>query len=130
MIINNKQAGFSAVELLITLFIAAAFLITGYQLYGVVIKDGGEARAQAKAGNVAADYLQRYKASAANPCTVQIPLNTPNTPTIVIDGLSAVSIKVEISCPYSTATSVSKIQATLKYGNPQQTIVNATYVNK
>jgi len=38
----NKQAGFSAVELLITLFVAAAFLVAGYSLYNVVIKDGGE----------------------------------------------------------------------------------------
>lgn len=98
---NKKQSGFSAVELLITLFIAAAFLISGYQLYAVVIKDGGEARMQSSASNVATDYLQRYKSSATNPCTVQAPLS--DSP-ITVSGLSNVTATVAISCPPYTAS--------------------------
>jgi len=121
----NRKSGFSAVELLITLFIAAAFLISGYQLYAVVIKDGGEARMQSNASNVATDYLQRYKSSATNPCTTQAPLTDS---AITVTGLSNVTVSVAISCPYSSTTSISKILVTIKYGNPQQTITNATYV--
>ena len=121
----NKKSGFSAVELLITLFIAAAFLISGYQLYAVVIKDGGEARMQSSATNVTTDYLQRYKSSATNPCTPQTPLTDS---AITVTGLSNVTVSVAISCPYSSTTSISKILVTIKYGNPQQTITNATYV--
>lgn len=124
---NLKQSGLSAVELLITLFIAAAFLISGYQLYAVVIKDSGEARQQSNASNVATDYLQRYKSSATPSCTVQTPL-TNYVPVPPISGLSNVTITVTISCPYSSTTSVSKIQVTVRYGSPQQTITNATYV--
>lgn len=121
----KKTPGFSAVELLITLFIAAAFLISGYQLYAVVIKDGGEARMQSSATNVTTDYLQRYKSSATNPCTTQTPLTDS---AITVTGLSNVTVSVAISCPYSSTTSISKILVTIKYGNPQQIITNATYV--
>lgn len=121
----KKQSGFTTVELLITLFIAAAFLMSGYQLYSLIIKDGGDARATAKASNVAYDYLQRYKPSATNPCTVQSPLTDQS---ITVDTLSNVTISVAITCPYSSTTSVSKVLVTMKYNNPQQTISNATYV--
>jgi len=122
----NKQNGFTAVELLITLFIAAAFLLSGLQLYAVIIKDSGKTRAQASASNVVYDYLQRYKPSATNPCTAQTPLT--NLP-ITIAGLSDAAITVAISCPYSLTTSVSKITVTMLYNNPQKTMSNATYVS-
>ena len=96
-----KQSGFSAVELLITLFIAAAFLISGYQLYAVVIKDGGEARMQAKATNVATDYLQQYKLTAQNPCATAS--STPLVNSNAISGLSNVTITETISCPYGSS---------------------------
>lgn len=119
----NKQNGFTAVELLITLFIAAAFLLSGLQLYAVIIKDSGETRAQANASNVVNDYLQRYKSSAANPCTVQTPLTNQS---LTVSGLSNVTITVVISCPYGLS-SVSKVLVTLQYNNPQKTVSNATY---
>lgn len=126
MTYTTKQSGFTTVELLITLFIAAAFLMSGYQLYSLIIKDGGDARATAKASNVAYDYLQRYKPSATNPCTVQTPLNNSS---ITVATLSSVTVTVAITCPYgSTTPSISKVQVTLKYGSPQQIISNGTYV--
>lgn len=121
----KKQSGFTAVELLITLFIAAAFLMSGYQLYSLIMKDGGEVRATAKASNVVYDYLQQYKTFATNPCTVSTPLNNQS---ITVDTLSDVTVSVNITCPFSLTTSVTKVQVTLKYGNPQQTVINSTYV--
>ena len=44
---KNINQGFTTIELLVTLFIAAAFLASGYQLYSVILQDGGDARAQA-----------------------------------------------------------------------------------
>jgi prepilin-type N-terminal cleavage/methylation domain-containing protein len=41
----RRTSGFTAVELLITLFVAAAFLIAAYQLFNLVVKDGGLNRA-------------------------------------------------------------------------------------
>jgi prepilin-type N-terminal cleavage/methylation domain-containing protein len=120
-----KQSGFSAIELLITLFIAAAFLMSGYQLYDVIMKDGGETTAKTRASNVAYDYVQQYKTTPTNPCTAQTPLtDSPKT----VSGLSNVTVTVTISCPYSSITSISKVLVTVKYNTPQQTVSNATYV--
>lgn len=125
MIYGNRQSGFTAIELLITLFVAAAFLIAGYQLFNVVIKDGGQARAESRAGNVAYDYLRRYTANAVSPCVDQ-PLLT-NSP-INVDGLADAKITVRISCPDTTIPSLSKIQVTLEYNTGPQKVVYATYV--
>lgn len=54
---NVRQQGFSAIELLITLFIAAVFLSAGYQLWGYVNKAGEESDQFAKASNISYDYL-------------------------------------------------------------------------
>ena len=126
MIAKKYQSGFTAVELLITLFIAAAFLMSGYQLYSMIIRDGGEARARAKASNVAYEYLQIYKAKARSTCVSEtIPSETPT-----IESLSDVTISGSITCPNLTETpSVSKISVTVSYNKPVQEVVNATYVS-
>jgi DNA-binding beta-propeller fold protein YncE len=120
---NNRQFGFSAVELLITLFIAAVFLISGFQLYVAIIKNGGEARQQANAVNVVTDYLQQYKPSATNPCTAQTPLT--NSP-ITVSGLSNVTVSVAISCPYDNGLLTTLSPATIATGtNPHGITISA-----
>ena len=121
----KKNSGFTAVELLITLFIAAAFLFTGYQLYTLVIKSGARTRSQTRASNIAYGYLQKYKSAVTNPCITQTPINNQS---ITVANLSNVTITVAITCPYGTDSSISKIQVTLGYGTPQSTVTNATYV--
>ena len=99
----NAQQGFSAVELLITLFIAAAFIATGYQLYSVIIKDGSEARTRASASTIAYDALRRYSAQAASPCSSL----TPSASLPANSGLQNASISVSITCPYSAGAATS-----------------------
>lgn len=124
--LKDHQAGFTAVELLITLFVAAAFLIAGYQLFDVVIRDGGQARAESRAGNVAYDYLRRYSPSATNPCSAQTPLTNS---AITADGLTDPRITVALTCPESSTPTLTKIDVTITYNNPTQTVKYATYVN-
>ena len=123
---HRKEEGFTAVELLVTLFVAAAFLIAGYQLFSLVIRDGGQTRSESRAGNVAYDHLRRYTSSAANPCTAQTPLT--NSP-VSISGLMNSSVSVVITCPIAATVSLSKITATVSYNNPVQTVTYSTYVN-
>lgn len=127
MINTTKQSGFTAVELLITLFVAAAFLVSGFQLYNLIVKDSGQTRADARASNVAYDYLRRYSASAVNPCAVTTPVSNV---AISVTGLSAVTVTVTITCPYAATTNVSKIDVTVQFNNPQQTVKYGTYVKK
>ena len=131
----KEQHGFSTVELLVTLFVATAFLLTGYQLYSMIISDSGETKAQAKANNYAYTLLQQYKATekatlASANCAQS--LNNAVSPAPTIAGLSNVSATVDITCPNSDVTTVAKVQITLKYGNttPRQEVIQATYVNK
>ena len=123
---NIKQSAFTTVELLITLFIAALFLVSGYQLYDIIMKDGGGSRATASASNIAYDYLQRYKPYTTNPCP------PPQSPTPdyyeTYGNLSKVTVTVKITCPYSSTPSISKVSVTVNYNTPQKTINIATYV--
>lgn len=123
---HTASSGFSAVELLITLFIAAAFVATGYQLYSVVIQNSENAREQASASNIAYNALRQYAPQATNPCTVVTPTPAPSMPTG--NNLPNPSITVTISCPYGLASGVSKITATVNYGNPQVGVVHALFV--
>jgi len=123
---SHKQAGFTAVELLITLFVAAAFLIAGYQLFTVVIRDGGQTRAESRAANVAYDYMRQYTSSSTTvPCSPSTPLS--NAP-ITVDGLADPKITISITCP-GAVTSVSKVEASIAYNSPVQTVKYATFTN-
>lgn len=124
---DTNDSGFSAVELLITLFIATAFIATGYQLYSIIIKNGSEARLRAVASNIAYDNLRRYSAQATNPCTVLTPSPTPTIP--AGSGLSNAAITVTFSCPYGTSDRTAKVQVSVKYSTPQQEVVHAIYIN-
>jgi len=127
MIRTNKQSGFTAVELLITLFVAAGFLVASYQLYNLIIKDGGSTRSESRASNVAYDYLRQYTASSTTiPCTASTPLT--NAP-LTIGGLSSVTMSITISCLPDAINSLSKVEATITYNNPSQTVTYATYVS-
>jgi Tfp pilus assembly protein PilV len=127
MIKHSVESGFSAVELLITLFIAVAFLTTGYQLYTIVIKSSGDARMRSVASNIAYDNMRRYSAQATNPCTVVTPSPTPSLGSN--SGLSNAAITVTFSCPFGTSSPTSKVQVSITYGSPQQEVVHAIYVS-
>lgn len=124
---KTAQSGFTAVELLITLFVAAAFLIAAYQLFSLVIKDGGETRAQSRASNIVYGYMRQYAASSTTiPCTATTPLNNAS---INVDGLSNTTITIRITCLPNAIDSLSKVEATISYNQPLETVVYATYVS-
>jgi len=124
---QHKQSGFTAVELLITLFVAAAFLIASYQLFNLVIKDGGATRSESRAANIAYDYLRKYAASSTTiPCTPSTPL--ANAP-ISVDGLTTPVISITVSCLPDAIASISKVEATVNYNNPVQTVKYAIYTS-
>ncbi len=124
---HNQQAGFSVIELLITLFIAVAFLVSGYQLYSVITRDGGESRTQSRASNLAYDYIQRYTSSALAICSEQSILTDQ---AVSADNLSNVLVTVTISCPYGDTPTISKVLVIVKYGSPQKEVAHSVYTEK
>lgn len=127
MIHRHKESGFTAVELLVTLFVAAAFLIAGYQLFNLIIKDSGNVRSEARASNVAYDYLRTYTASSVQiPCSPSTPLDNAD---LAVDGLVNVKMTITITCPSTAFASLSKVDAEITYNAPAQTIKYSTYAS-
>lgn len=125
----KNNAGFSAVELLITLFVAALFLAAGYQLYNFIITDSGNTRAESSVSNVAYNYLRQYITSATNPCSASTPLYNQ---AISISGVDSPAVSVIISCPLSGTPSLSKVEVDISYnvGSTTNTVKHATFVDK
>lgn len=110
--------GFSAVELLITLFVAALFLAAGYTLYDAIVGRSAEARQQAQADNIAYDYLRRYEATVTTPCAASTPVNRVAISGDQAEGLARPLVTVAISCPYgSSINRLSKVTVTVEYGD-------------
>lgn len=134
MINTSSQQGFSAVELLITLFVAVAFIATGYQLYSTIVKDGGEARFRARASNLAYENLRR--ASDTTPtCSTTPAVSTPTAPSD--SGLDTPVITQTISAPQGCSGSswqdrVMKVEIIVTYGpqSDRQEVAHAIYVSK
>lgn len=126
---HDAQAGFSAIELLISLFIAVAFVGAGYQLYSIIITDSGEARLRARATNIAYENMRIYSPQATNPCSAVAPNPTPTPPSPTGDfGLPNASITVTFSCPYGTGNPTSKLLVQVLYGTPQQKVTHAIFI--
>ena len=131
----SSHAGFTAAELLISLFIGAAFIGGAYQLYGIAIGDSGVSRAQAIASNLAYTTLRstssQLAASNGTPCSPSTP--APTNPTnSTLPG--TVTISTTITCPYAASepsSALNKVTVTITYGQgtPQKKVTHAVYVS-
>lgn len=129
----SKNEGFTIPELLFALFIGAAFVITAYQLFGLVIADGGNARAMANASNLG--YLQ-MRQTASNPTLIGaacLYYSGNNVTTTTVTGTTIpgpVVVKTTLSCPIGTSTSqssVTLVSVTVTYGTSNQHVTHSTY---
>lgn len=132
MMRQPAQQGFSAVELMISLFIAVAFITTGYQLYSVIIKDGAAASQRTIASNIAYGHLRQLADRPAGNCINNY--NFSPKPTLSSDEQaqlpeSAVLTSVT-SCPYGNGSSVWRVAIGITYGTPTQEVAHALYVSK
>ena len=112
---TQSMKGFSAVELLVTLFIAVLFLAMGYTIYGAISTSSSVSRHRAQADNIANEYLRRYESTVTSPCIVSTPLSNQAVAASSADGLAAPRVTVEITCPNSSLTSLSKVKVTVTY---------------
>jgi len=102
---NTLERGFTAVELLITLFIAAIFLFAGYQLYTQVMKDGSNADRTAELSSAAYERMRKkaVEVTSAYPSGCAAGSEGTTTTTETVPGLgSGITFKVTVDCPYST----------------------------
>lgn len=129
---SSSESGFSAAELLITLFIGAVFLISGYQLYAFVARDGAESAQAATASTLAYQYLSSTiadKAYTKRPCSSS---SQPSTVTLDASSkLNGGSVSTTVSCPYTTAplNNITLVTTAVTYSSPsgQETVRRALY---
>ena len=123
--VHTAQSGFTAVELLITLFIGVAFIGAGYQLYGVAVQDGRDARMRTQASSVAYSQMRSSAASVTNPCTT----SSTSIPVPASSGLISATMTAAVTCPYGATSSVSAVTVTLAYGtdSPKKQVSHAIY---
>lgn len=129
---SQSQQGFTAIELLITLFVAAAFLATGFGLYSAIIARGGDSRDLAIANNYAYSDLRTLAASTPTCDTNVLPTVTTTTPTIT--GLVNPTVTETTSAPHGCPWSgnIMSVQVTVAYGpsNNRQEVNHALYVQR
>jgi hypothetical protein len=133
--------GFSAVEAIIALFIAGAFVIAGYQLYSVVAVNSGETRRHAVASNLVYTLLR-----AATNVIPSAPTCPPIEPTPwdidgidleTVDvselGLSNVTIEAKLSAPFGcqSGQNVLRVEIAIEYGTiPREKVSHAVYAQQ
>lgn len=127
---QTSQSGFSAVELLITLFIAFLFVMMGYQLYSVAIQGGGESRAKAKASNDSYTFLRAYAGIAFTP-PYEAAYNVPcSAPFKLFDNYlyAAPNSRLTLEACYPVnAPQLRLITSKVSTGNPAQEVTHAIY---
>lgn len=113
LVATTDSRGFSAVELLISIVVAAVLLGGGFQLYNTAIKSSGSARMRYKANNVAYEFLRQYENNTKTPC-----VSSSATPPIgaQMDQLPGGTVAIAITCPMPTAQpDVSLVNVTVSY---------------
>ena len=128
---SESQKGFSAIELLVTMFIALLFLSIGYTLYGAIVNSSSTSRHRAQADNIAFEYMRRYEATVTNPCVTSTPVSNVVVTGASAETLAAPTVTVNITCPNSTATLLSLVKVTVVYkeGGVQRNVYHEVYAS-
>lgn len=122
------QKGFSAAELLIAIFVGAAFILTGYQLYGIITSTSAAARNQAIASNIAYANLRLYAGNVGNSCGAAsiTPIAMPSSASLPKPN----SMYASITCPYGNSSPISEVAIFLYYGTNNEVVEHAILANQ
>lgn len=121
------EQGFSTVELLIALFVAAAFITTGFQLFSIVMNDSNTARLRAVAGAVVNTALEERLNNTNSPCS---PTPTGSSTAVSSSQLPQATLAVSYSCPYGDSSRTTRIRAVVTYGSPAKQVEGSMDVTK
>lgn len=136
---TNKQHGFTAIELLISLFVAATLVIGFYQLFNVIDHGNAIAKNNVTANNLALSNLNKYPYIPSD-----MPINceaskTDTIPTTSDDSKKlpgTVTQKVTLSYPRTTPCddtnkNVVRVVSSVTYGpaTDRITVQQVTFVN-
>jgi hypothetical protein len=122
----QKQSGFSTVELMVSLFVAALFILSGSQLYSVVTNRVAESREMSEASSIGYEVLR--KEGSVYPVGVPTcPGGTTSTIARTSATLNSLSVSLH-QCLVSSEVSLVRSTVTVSYSNPAKKVVHATYI--
>lgn len=132
----NRQDGLTTVELMVTLFVAALFILSGYQLYNAVNLRAGNSREMSEASNIAYRILREnavYDSSFTRAPLTICPASTTLSPSPTLPTNTLPDPAVAVSRCWLGASGTSDLQRVtvqVEYGNdtPKRKVVHATYV--
>lgn len=116
---NKLAAGFSAVELLITLFIGSVFLFAGYQLATQLSKDSADTTKTAIISNMLYDKMRQVETRTGDRCIYHIYHASPS----VAGFKGAVQIDVSYTCPFGGSSPITLVNAKATYNDGVSTKV-------
>ncbi len=121
------KEGFSAIELMVTLAIAVLFIMSGYQLFAVVVNRTGETRELSAASNIAYTLLREEGSEyvdVTNDC------NSPQNSVFVKTTNLPPPVKIEMKrCKPIADSPIIKVWTVVTYGNPAKEAVHGIYVS-
>lgn len=125
------KKGFTAVEVMSTLIIAALFLFTGYHLFGAIYNHQLASRMRAEASNIAYAHLRQKSNTLSVSVCASGAVQTVETPG-ENDDLPGIQILSIVSAPYGCSEKLRRIeiQVSYKIGSTTQTERQAIYVDK
>ncbi|MCB9820125.1 hypothetical protein H6796_02390 [Candidatus Nomurabacteria bacterium] len=106
--IDGYKKGLTTVELLVTLFIASAFILAGHQLYTQVLLRGTESNRMANASMAAYKYMRKYQNDVKTTKSICSPETLVSNQPVSDSDLPDGKLTVTVKCPM-TAASISDI---------------------
>ena len=115
----KTRAGFTVVELMITLVVGVLLIGSAYQLFGAISRNSTDAQRQSQASNLAYDLLRYYQnnpGTLSNPCVASA---TPMTPAIPGYTNLTGTTKVTVTCPQGTDSALSLVTVIITYNSSE-----------
>ncbi len=131
---NTQQSGFTVVELLVTIIVAALFVSVFYNMFLILVGVNSNARNVSQASDLAYSNMRRYPTAASTALTCSGSstslLNTTGTDSDYPE-LGTITETVTASYPYGCAAvyDVIKLVSVVTYGTNSTKVSYATYVN-
>lgn len=114
---KNSEHGFTIVEMMTTVVVAALMIGIFYQLFLSIIQSGATARRDAAASTLGASLIKQYQTTASTGGGATCVANT----TVFQDTGNATDVgdyrrTVSATCPYTSIPEITKITVVIEYG--------------
>jgi Tfp pilus assembly protein PilE len=125
----SVKGGFTTVELLVTLFIAAMMVMSGYQLYTAVNQRSGRVRAAAEASNLAYSRLRQNSdyVAVTNNCVAQAETGASSSTVTGTTLPGDVTVIIRRCKPFADSD-ITRVTALVRYDTPVKEVAHAVYV--